>query len=140
MIVAMRLKWPQTPILIGKADLDAAYRRLHVRGAIAATCISILGTMAFICLRLPFGTSPAPGEYTAISKAIMDLGNDLLADITWDPDILHSPNNHLMPEPEYLNDEPFAQAHKLDYLTFCHLNKQDMSFVVTFPTPHPPML
>ena len=34
----------------------------------------------FLCLRLPFGTTPAPSEYTTVSEASIDLGNNLLRD------------------------------------------------------------
>ena len=67
-------------ILIGKSDLDAAYRRIHANTKTASTCIEIFDELDFICLRLPFGTTPAPAEYTTISEAAIDLGNNRLQD------------------------------------------------------------
>ena len=42
MIVDIRIKWPSKCIVIGKTDLDAAYRRVHANAQIAATCIVIV--------------------------------------------------------------------------------------------------
>ena len=78
MIFAMRSRWPTKRILIGKTDLDAAYLRIHAHAKTASTCIVIVDDPAFLCLRLPFGTTPAPAEYMTISEAAIDLGNDLL--------------------------------------------------------------
>ena len=80
MISAMRSRWPTKRILMGKTDLDAAYRRIHANAKTASTCIAIVDKLAFLCLRLPFGTTPAPAEYTTISEAVIYLDNDLLQD------------------------------------------------------------
>ena len=69
MISAMKNKWPTKRIFIGKTDLDAAYRQIHENSMTASTCIAIVDELTFICLWLPFGTTPAPSEYTTISKA-----------------------------------------------------------------------
>ena len=79
-ISAMRSRWPTKQILIGKTDLDAAYRRIHTNVKTASTCIAIVDKLAFLFLRLPFGTTPAPAEYTTVSEAAIYLGNDLLQD------------------------------------------------------------
>ena len=71
-------------ILIGKTDLDAAYLRIHANAKNASTCIAIVDEIAFLCLRLNFGTTPAPAEYTTVSEAKTDLGNNLLQDQSWD--------------------------------------------------------
>ena len=88
MISAMQSRWPTKRILIGKTDLDAAYRQIHAHANIASTCIVIVDEPEFLCLRLPFGTTPAPAEYTTISEAEIDLGNDLLQDRSWKKMIL----------------------------------------------------
>ena len=80
MIYAMRIRWSTKRILIGKTDLDAAYRRIHEHAKTASACIAIVDELAFLCLRLPFGTTPEPAEYTTISEAVIDLGNYLLQD------------------------------------------------------------
>ena len=60
MMAAMRIKWPSKHILIGKIDLDDAYRSIHTNAQIAATFIAIVVKLAFLCLCLTFGTTPAP--------------------------------------------------------------------------------
>ena len=100
MISSMRSKWPTKRILIGKIDLDAAYRRIHSNATTVLTCIVILDELAFLCLGLPFGTTPAPAEYTTVSEATIDLGNDLLRDESWDTYDLNSPHLYLLPQEE----------------------------------------
>ena len=60
MIYEMRSKWPSKRILTRKTDLDAAYRRIHANTTTAPTCIAIVDDLAFLFLRLSFGTIPAP--------------------------------------------------------------------------------
>ena len=48
-------------------------------------------------MRLPFGTTPAPVDYTTISEATIDLGNDLLQDKSWDTNDLNLPHRSLLP-------------------------------------------
>ena len=97
MISAIRSRWPTKRILIGKTDLDAAYRRIYANAKTALTCIAIVGELYFICLRLPFDITPAPAEYTTISEAEIDLGNDLIQDQYWNTDDLNSPHRSLLP-------------------------------------------
>ena len=59
-IVAMCIKWTSIHILIGKTDLDDAYRRVHKNAQIAVTRIAIVGTLAFFFLSPTFGTTPEP--------------------------------------------------------------------------------
>ena len=84
MISAMRSRWPTKRILIGKTDLDTAYLLIHANAKTAFTCIAIVNELAFLCLRLPFCTTPAPAEYTTVSEAAIDLGNDLRQYQSWD--------------------------------------------------------
>ena len=76
----MRNKWPPKWILIGKTDLDSAYHWIHENAKTASTCIVIVDKLSFLCLQKPFGTTPAPAEYTTTSKEEIYLGNDLLMD------------------------------------------------------------
>ena len=95
-IVAMRIKWPSKRIMIGKTDFYAAYRRFHTNAHIAVTCIAIVVKLSFLCLCLLFGTTTAQAEYTTISEAEIYLGNDLLADTSWDATNLQLPHWHLL--------------------------------------------
>ena len=79
-----------------ETDLDAAYRRIHAHANTASTCIEIVDELAFLCLRLPFGTTPAPAKYMTISEAAIDLGNDLLQDQSWDTNDLNLPQRSLL--------------------------------------------
>ena len=77
-----------------------AYRRIHAHANTASTCIAIVDELAFLCLRLPFVTTPAPAEYTTISEVAIDLGNDLLQDQSWDTNDHNTPHISLIPTEE----------------------------------------
>ena len=96
MISTMRIKCPTKTNLIGKTDLDAAYRQIYSNVATTSTCIVLLDKLAFLCLRLPFGATPTPAEYTTVSEAEIDLGNDILRDESWYIDDLNSPHRSLL--------------------------------------------
>ena len=100
MISAMRSKWPTKRILIGKTDLAAAYSQIHANATTALAFIEIVDNLAFICLRLPFGTTHAPAEYTTVSEAAIYLGNDLIRDESWDTYEPKSPHQFLLPQEE----------------------------------------
>ena len=100
MISAMRSRWPTKRIIIGKADLDAAYRHIHANATTASTCIAIVDELAFLYLRLPFGTTPASVGYMTVSEAAIYLGNDLFQDESWETDDLKFPHLSLLPQEE----------------------------------------
>ena len=54
MVLAMHIKCPSKRILTRKIYLDAAYRCVHANTQINSTCISTVGKLAFLCLRLPW--------------------------------------------------------------------------------------
>ena len=91
-ISAMRSIWQTKRILIGKTDLDAAYWGIHANATTVLTCIAIVDELDFLCMRLPFVTTPAPAGYATGSEAAIDLGNNLLWDESWDTDDLNSPH------------------------------------------------
>ena len=110
----MRIKGPSKRIPIGETDLGAAYRRVHINAQVALTCIAIVVKLAFLCLHLPFGTTPAPAEYTTISDSAINLGNDLLEDTSWDTTNLQSPHIRLLPREDYLPaSDPLFKADQL---------------------------
>ena len=100
MISAMQSKFPTKRILVGKTDLDAAYFWIHTNATTELTCIAIVDELAFLCLRSPFGTTPSPVEYTTVSEAAKDMGNDLLQDEYWDTYGLNLPHQPLLPQEE----------------------------------------
>ena len=79
-------------IFIGIMDLDASYLRIHANATTGSTCIAILDKLAFLCLWLPFYTTPAPAEYMTVRKAAIDLGNNLLRDKSCYTENLISPH------------------------------------------------
>ena len=98
MIAAMQIKWPSKSILIGKTGMDAAYRHIRANSWIASTFISIVDNISLLCLRLPFGTTPAPANYTTVSEAEIEPLNDLLRRSFWDATEIQSMNRQLLEE------------------------------------------
>ena len=86
-----RIEFPHTRILISKMDLDAAYRRLHMKAKWAVKQITIVNRIAYILTRLAFGATIGPSVYSTFSEAVFDLIFDLVNDKTWDPKELYSP-------------------------------------------------
>ena len=114
-IHVIRLQNPITQVFITKLDLDAAYRRLHVLASMAVKTITIIGKIAYILMRLPFGVTNGPSDFSLISEPLMDLTNDLLRDTTWDTNITHSPVHKHFQESstKHTNTTKFGKARKL---------------------------
>jgi hypothetical protein len=119
----IRLHHPNERILLCKSDFDKAYRRLHTTPRIAAKCMSAWTTsddpndknnehfIGTILTRLPFGSTPAPAEFSTVSETIFDLASDLLLCPYWNPDELPSPYDKNLPPPKRIEDDiPFGQA------------------------------
>ena len=108
-----RVLHPFIPILINKYDLDSAYRRLHVLLQFALLCITIIGRIAYLLLRLPFGTAPAAERFCTVSETTADLTQAIVDDAAWDPSKLRSDLASLIPEEEQpdeleaLQQQPF---------------------------------
>jgi hypothetical protein len=86
----IRQRHPDKVIWINKTDMDAAYCRLHTNMSAAITCITIIDSIAYLLLRVPFGASPAPTKFSSISNTAADIAQDLAMDPRWDPAHLHS--------------------------------------------------
>ena len=102
-ISEIRRRHPNTPILITKTDMDAAYRRIHATMQAAVTCITILANIAYLLTRLPFGSAPAPALFSIISDSATDLAWDLALDPTWDTTTLQSNFDFLDSTPQLSN-------------------------------------
>lgn len=112
----MRFRHKHKVILVSKTDMDAAYRCLHANLKSAATCIVIINGIAYILLRLPFGSSPAPSEFSIFKDILVDLFKTIMDDPTCDPDITKSPYYSLMedlPIKTLSSSIPFGQADEL---------------------------
>ena len=67
--------------------------------------------IAVIMSRLPFGSLPAPAEFSQLSDVIFDLANDLITCDEWDPDKLPAPLATHIPLTKRIKDSiPFANA------------------------------
>lgn len=96
--------------------MDAAYRHLHAALKAAATCITIINDLAYLLLRLPFGSSPALSEFSVVSDVLVDLTTKIANDDTWEPSTLHSDHFDMMNSlPINIKDdsEKFGQADEL---------------------------
>ena len=110
-IHSLRFHHPHTPILIGKFDFSAAYKRMTLWGHSAAASSTCHDGTAFIALRLMFGGAPCPPLWCAMSELIADLANDILACPSWNPEEVHSPHKNEIPPAKLLADNiPFAPA------------------------------
>jgi len=122
----LRLPKPDKRILMSKYDLDAAYRRLHVRHDQALHCVTVIKDIAYIPLRLPFRVASGPRIYSTISETIFHLTNDILNYNTWDKNVINPPIKTKLETPFYLDDSlPFESPQPLEvYMiplrhTFC---------------------
>ena len=86
----MRIRHPEKIIFMNKTDMDAAYRRIHTNMQAAVTCITIIDELAYLLVRLPFGSGPAPSIFSTVSDTAADTAQDLAMDTSWDPNELHS--------------------------------------------------
>ena len=110
-IVALRLRFPETPILISKYDFSDAYRRIAHRATSAVQTIIAVGMKAFIMLRLSFGGSANPQVWCGFSEMLCDLSNEIPVMPDWNPKVLFSPSQPIVPFPDFLDSEvPYAKA------------------------------
>ena len=115
-IVSARLKYPNCIIYATKLDFKSAYRRCHLHASTAVQSCAQLPHLhiALLMLRLTFGGTPCPYEWSTISDLICDLATAILTDDHWDPSDTFSPDQDLIPPHEFLpSDIPFAQGQEL---------------------------
>ena len=131
-----------TRVLISKFDFDAACRRLHVLLTMALLCTTIVGPLAYLLFRLPFGSSPAAGCFSLLSEYGVDLAQALVEDGSWCLSQLRSKMADNIPPLKPPTDRPFATARELsikiyakeiifdcyidDMITFCLMVKDNM--------------
>ena len=117
-ITALRLKYPNLPILLQKIDYKSAYRRQQLNAETALQCLSCIeidGQLyIMINLRLSFGGSACPAEWCLISESITDLANRILNDETWEPEDMQPIILDKVPPTKILDDSiPFKKAKEL---------------------------
>ncbi len=111
--VTARRKFPGRRILATKVDYKSAYRRCHLNAETAIqTCTQLPEEgLAIVSLRQTFGGLPGSFEWGCLAEPITDLTNRILLDDTWDPELLHAPNQELVPPKQVLDDDvPFAEG------------------------------
>lgn len=114
-IVDIRLRHPTTPILGGKSDFKAAYRRVSLHGDIAEKCSIMYEKFSVPSLCLTFGGLPRLNHFCLFSELSADIANDLLHCPTWDPTILSSPHAEKLALPILFDTSiEFAPARSLD--------------------------
>jgi len=114
--VAARLKFPNSPIVCSKIDYKSAYRRCHLNATTAVqTCTQLPDrNLALMALRLTFGGSPGPYEWSVISETICDLAIAILHDDEWDLSAIDPPGLDLVPSTLLLDDSiPFGNGRQL---------------------------
>ena len=114
-IVNLRRKYPNKIIWIRKDDFKSAYRRFHLRAstAIKSAVVIKMNTVKYllISLRMLFGGSPCPSDFSLAADIITDTINDLMICREWDPKIVHSQYIRQVPEKIALGNEvQFASA------------------------------
>jgi hypothetical protein len=117
-IVALRLKRPQSPIVMQKIDFKSAYRRQHLNAKTAIQCMSSveIGGLVFVLLnlRLSFGGSACPSEWCVISETLTDLANKILNHKSWDPSSIFPSMIRKVPKTEIMGEKvPYAKARPL---------------------------
>ena len=122
LIVSLRLHYPTQRILITKYNHSDAYHRMAHSANAAAQTISVAAGLAFIALRLTFGGSPNPPAWTLFSEMVTDLANEISQCEAWDPYLVHSPAQPVVPHPVRLLDTiPIALAAPLGVISPRHL-------------------
>ena len=76
----------------------------------AASC-TCHDNIAYISLRLTFGSSPCSPLWCSMLEIIINLANNILASADWDPSRTHSPHCAKIPKANILDDNiAFAKA------------------------------
>ena len=104
-IVDTRRRLPTVRILIGKYDIKSAYRRAHLSAETAVESLMIFENILYLALRMTFGGSPCPSQWSCISETMCDLANDLIQCDKWKHRELFSINQARIPSPRRLPDE-----------------------------------
>jgi hypothetical protein len=83
-VVALRIAYPSSRILIAKYDFSDAYRRINHSARAAVQSIIVLAAITFLALRLSFGGSPNPPTWCSFSEMVTDLSIEIPLCNDWD--------------------------------------------------------
>ena len=106
-IVACRRNFPNKKILLSKFHLKSAYRRCRMDyETVIQSIIQDPGlNIAMLNLRLTFGGSPNPNNFSLVSESICDLANHFLQNNKWIHEKYFSPIQDKIPKIETLSDD-----------------------------------
>ena len=65
----------------------------------------VLTDLLLVALRMTFGGAPNPSQWSDVSDVITDLANDLVRRSDWDPEVFHSPHQHLLDSDEAVDND-----------------------------------
>ena len=68
------------------------------------SCTSI-NDLLLLALRMTFGGAPNPSPWSDVSEAITDPTNDLVRRSDWNPEVFHSPHQHLLESDEAVDND-----------------------------------
>jgi hypothetical protein len=95
-ICYLRQLYPDERILVTKVDWKSAYRQIHLRPSTAVRSRTSIDGLLLMALRMTFGGSPNPAQWSDVSKVVTDLANDLVRRNDWDPQQFKSPHQALI--------------------------------------------
>ena len=84
---------PMERIFQTKVDFKSAYRRLHYNARTAVQSLTTIDGFLLLALRMTFGGSPNPSQWSDISELMCDLANDLVRHPGWDHISCASPHH-----------------------------------------------
>jgi hypothetical protein len=114
-----RQKYPNTLIYGSKVDFKSAYRRCHLSAAtVVQSCTQSSlpkdeDALLIMYLRLTFRGAPGPNEWSILAEPICDLATALIQDENWDPSVIKTCSQSLVPLPECESHEPFGAGKDL---------------------------
>jgi hypothetical protein len=79
-----------------KVDWKLAYRQIHLRPSTAIRSCTSIDKLLLMALRMTFGGSPNPAQWSNVSEVMTDLANDLVRRNDWDPQQFKSPHQALL--------------------------------------------
>ncbi|KAI2492527.1 hypothetical protein MHU86_22009 [Fragilaria crotonensis] len=92
-----------------KVDCKSAYRRIHLQPTTAAKSCTCIAGILLMALRMTFGGSPNPSQWSDVSEVIADLANDLVRRNDWDENVWQAPQQHMLASDKAIdNDRGFV--------------------------------
>jgi hypothetical protein len=101
----LRQLYPDERILMTKVDWKSAYRQIHLRPSTAARSCTCIDGLLLMALRMTFGGSPNPAQWSDVSEVVTDLANDLVRRNDWDPQQFKSPHQALLSTDEAVDND-----------------------------------